>query len=80
MYVQVCSRPDLVFFNMDPLQIPIKSRTRPLEGSKESRALYERNYNVMPSNLEVVGCSDSNFVGCVDSKESMLGYIFTFVR
>ena len=27
-------------------------------------------------NLEVIGYSDSNFVGCVDSRKSTSGYIF----
>ena len=28
-------------------------------------------------NLEVIGYSDADFAGCVDTKKSTLGYIFT---
>lgn len=28
------------------------------------------------NNLEVIGYSDSDFVGCIDSRKSTLGYIF----
>ena len=29
-------------------------------------------------NLEIIGYSDSDFVGCVDSRKSTSGYIFMF--
>ena len=29
-------------------------------------------------NLEIIGYSDSNFDGCVDSRKSTSGYIFMF--
>ena len=30
--------------------------------------------------LEIMGYSDSNFAGCLDSKRSTSGYIFTLAR
>jgi hypothetical protein len=31
-------------------------------------------------NLEVIGYSDSDFVGCVDSQKSTSGYVFTLIN
>ena len=44
---------------------------RYLHGTKYYKLMYIRT-----SNLEVVSYSDSDFVGCVDSRKSTSGYIF----
>ena len=44
---------------------------RYLQGTKDYKLMYRRT-----SNLEVVGYSDSDFAGCVDSRKSTSGYIF----
>ncbi|RVW92737.1 Copia protein [Vitis vinifera] len=44
---------------------------RYLQGTKDYKLMYRRT-----SNLEVVGYSDSDFAGCVDSRKSTFGYIF----
>ncbi|KAL0378762.1 UNVERIFIED_CONTAM: Secreted RxLR effector protein [Sesamum radiatum] len=44
---------------------------RYLQGTKDYMLMYRRT-----ENLEVVGYSDSDFVGCVDSRKSTYGYIF----
>jgi hypothetical protein len=31
-------------------------------------------------NFEVIGYSDSDFVGCADSQKSTLGYVFTLAN
>ncbi|RVW57579.1 Retrovirus-related Pol polyprotein from transposon TNT 1-94 [Vitis vinifera] len=54
---------------------------RPLESCKESDEISSRNqrlqdYVQRTSNLEVVGYSDSDFAGCVDSRKSTSRYIF----
>ena len=43
-----------------------------MQGTKDFMLTYKRT-----DNLEIVGYSDSDFAGCVDSMRSMLGYIFT---
>jgi hypothetical protein len=32
------------------------------------------------NNLEVIGYSDADFVGCVDSQKSTLGYVFALTN
>ncbi|KAL6324389.1 hypothetical protein AAG906_012993 [Vitis piasezkii] len=48
-----------------------KKVMRYLQGTKDYKLMYRRT-----SNLEVVGYSDSDFAGCVDSRKSTSGYIF----
>ena len=43
-----------------------------MQGTKNFMLTY-----IKSDNLEVIGYSDSDFVGCVDSKKSTSGYIFT---
>ena len=52
----------------------VKKVMRYLQGIKYYKLMYIRT-----SNLEVVGYSDSDFVGCVDSHKSTSGYIFILV-
>ncbi|RVW94610.1 Retrovirus-related Pol polyprotein from transposon TNT 1-94 [Vitis vinifera] len=44
---------------------------RYVQGTKDYKLMYRQT-----SNLEVVGYSDSDFAGCVDSRKSTSGYIF----
>ncbi|RVX02371.1 Retrovirus-related Pol polyprotein from transposon TNT 1-94 [Vitis vinifera] len=48
-----------------------KKVMRYLQGTKDYKLMYRRT-----SNLEVVGYSDSDFAGCVDSRKSTSGYFF----
>ena len=45
-----------------------------LQGTKDYKLTYRRT-----NNLEVVGYSDLDFDGCVDSRKSTSGYIFILV-
>ncbi|RVW28380.1 Retrovirus-related Pol polyprotein from transposon TNT 1-94 [Vitis vinifera] len=51
-----------------------KKVMRYLQGTKYYKLMYRQT-----SNLEVVGYSDSDFFGCVDSRKSTSGYIFILV-
>ena len=48
-----------------------KKVLRYLQGTKDHMLTYRRS-----DHLEVIGYSDSDFVGCVDTRESTLGYVF----
>ncbi|KAL0462713.1 UNVERIFIED_CONTAM: Retrovirus-related Pol polyprotein from transposon TNT 1-94 [Sesamum latifolium] len=81
MYAQVCTRPDIAFavgmlgrFQSNPGLDHWRAANkvmRYLQGTKDYMLMYRRT-----ENLEVVGYSDSDFVGCVDSRKSTSGYIF----
>jgi hypothetical protein len=82
MYAQVCTRPDLAFVTgmlgryqsnpgLDHWKAS-KKALRYLQGTKNLMLTYKKS-----DNLEVVGYSDADFAGCVDSKKSTSGYIFT---
>ena len=81
MYAQVCTRPDIAFavgmlgrYQSNPgidHWRAAKKVMRYLQGTKDYKLMYRRT-----SNLEVVGYSDSDFAGCVDSRKSTSGYIF----
>ena len=47
---------------------------RYLQGTKDYKLMYRRT-----NNLVVVGYSDLDFAGCVDSRKSTSGYIFILV-
>ncbi|WKA06104.1 hypothetical protein VitviT2T_024022 [Vitis vinifera] len=81
MYAQVCTRPNIAFaigmlgryqsnLGLDHWKAA-KKVMRYFQETKYYKLMYRRT-----SNLEVVGYSDSNFVGCVDSRKSTSGYIF----
>ena len=85
MYAQVCIRPNLVFITgmlgryqsnpgMDHWKAA-KKALRYLQGTKGLMLTYKRS-----DNLEVVGYSDADFAGCVDTKKSTSGYIFTLAE
>ena len=84
MYAQVCTRPDIAFIiemlgryhsnpGLDHWKAA-KKVMRYLQGTKNYKLMYKR-----ANNLEVVGYSDSDFVGCVDLRKSTSGYIFILV-
>ena len=85
MYAQVCTRPDLAFITgmlgryqsnpgLDHWKAA-KKALRYLQGTKGLMLTYKRT-----DNLEVVGYSDADFAGCVDTKKSTLGYLFTLAE
>jgi len=82
MYAQVCTRPDLAFITgmlgryqsnpgIDHWKA-VKKALRYIQGTKDLMLTYKKS-----GNLEVVDYSDADFVGCVDTKKSTSGYIFT---
>uniref|UniRef100_A0A2N9EQW2 Reverse transcriptase Ty1/copia-type domain-containing protein n=1 Tax=Fagus sylvatica TaxID=28930 RepID=A0A2N9EQW2_FAGSY len=81
MYAQVYTRPDITFavgmlgrYQSDPgldHWRAAKKVMRYLQGTKDYMLMYR-----WTDNLEVIGYSDSNFVGCIDSRKSTSGYIF----
>jgi hypothetical protein len=84
MYAQVCTRPDLAFVTgmLDRYQKNpgvshwngIKKTLRYIQGIKGLMLTYERS-----DSLEIVGYLDSDFVGCLDTDRSTLGYVFKLV-
>ncbi|RVW98913.1 Retrovirus-related Pol polyprotein from transposon TNT 1-94 [Vitis vinifera] len=81
MYAQVCTRPDIAYIvgmlgrylsnpGMDHWK-KAKRVMRYLQRTKDYMLTYRRS-----SHLEIVGYSDSDFVGCLDSRRSTSGYIF----
>eukprot|EP00253_Pinus_taeda_P015417 PITA_15417 len=84
MFAQVCTRPDIAFvvgmlgrYQSDPgldHWRAAKKVMRYLQGTKDYMLMYR-----WTDNLEVIGYSDSDFAGCVDSCKSTLGYIFMMV-
>uniref|UniRef100_A0A2N9GN46 CCHC-type domain-containing protein n=1 Tax=Fagus sylvatica TaxID=28930 RepID=A0A2N9GN46_FAGSY len=80
MYAQVCTRPDITFavgmlgrYQSDPgldHWRAAKKVMRYLQGTKDYMLMYRRT-----DNLEVIGYSDSDFAGCIDSRKSTSGYI-----
>ena len=81
MYAQVCTRPDIAFIvgmlgryqsnpGMDHWRAA-KKVMRYLQETKDYMLMYRHT-----DNLDVIGYSDSDFAGCVDSRKSTSGYIF----
>ena len=81
MYAQVCTHPDIAFvvgvlgrYLSDPGQSHwkvAKKVLRYLQSTKDLMLTYRHT-----DTLEVVGFSDSNYVGYVDDKKSTSYYIF----
>ena len=81
MYAQVCTRPDIAFvvgvlgrYLSNPGMQHWKAAKcvmRYLKRTKGYMLTYQKS-----ENLEIIGYSDSDFVGCQDSKHSTFGYIF----
>ncbi|XP_074301184.1 secreted RxLR effector protein 161-like [Silene latifolia] len=83
--VQTCTRPDISFavgmlgryqsnLGMDHWK-DVKKVLRYLQSTKELMLTYKRS-----NNLEVIGYSDSDYAGCVDSRKSTFGYLFLLVE
>ncbi|KAL1194917.1 Retrovirus-related Pol polyprotein from transposon TNT 1-94 [Cardamine amara subsp. amara] len=80
-YVQTCTRPDISFavgvlgrYQSNPGMEHWKAAKkvlRYLQGTKEFMLTYRRS-----DSIEVVGYSDSDYAGCVDSRKSTFGYLF----
>jgi len=85
MYAQICTRPDISFatgmlgrYQSNPEMEHWKATKkflRYLQGTKDHLLTYKR-FN----HLELIGYSDSDFVGCVDTRKSTLGFVFLLVR
>ncbi|XP_075111848.1 secreted RxLR effector protein 161-like [Nicotiana tabacum] len=81
IYAQTCTRPDISFairmlgrYQSNPgidHWKAAKKVLRYLKGTKDYMLMYRRS-----KHLEVVGCSDSDFVGCIDTRKSTFGYLF----
>ncbi|RVW20741.1 Retrovirus-related Pol polyprotein from transposon TNT 1-94 [Vitis vinifera] len=81
MYAQVCTCPDIAYIvgmlgrylsnlGMDHWK-KVKQVMQYLQRTKDYMLTYHRS-----SHLEIVGYSDSDFAGCLDSRRSTSGYIF----
>ncbi|XP_031111850.1 secreted RxLR effector protein 161-like [Ipomoea triloba] len=80
-YVQVCTRPDIAFavgmlgrYQSNPgldHWRAAKKVMRYLKGTKDHMLVFKQT-----DLLDVIGYSDSDFAGCVDSRKSTSGYIF----
>ena len=84
MYAQVCTHLDIAYI-VDMLGrylsnpgkdhwIAAKRVMRYLQRTKDYMLTYQK-----PDQLEIIGYSDSDFVGCRDSMKSTLGYIYLLV-
>ena len=81
MYAQTCIRPDINFavgmlgrYQSNPEMDHWKAAKkvmRYLQGIKDFMLTFRRS-----DSLEVTGCSDSDFAGCIDSKKSTFSYLF----
>ncbi|XP_041004001.1 secreted RxLR effector protein 161-like [Juglans microcarpa x Juglans regia] len=84
MYAQFYTRPDIAVamgmlgrYQSDPglnHWRAAKKVIRYIQGTKDCMLMYR-----WTDNLEVIDYSDSDFVGCIDSRKSTLGYIFLMV-
>ena len=81
MYAQTCTRPDISFVvgmlgryqsnpGLDHWKAA-KKVLRYLQGTKDHILTYRRS-----NQLEVIGYSDSDYAGCIDTRKSTFGYIF----
>ena len=81
MYLQTCTRPDISFavgmlgrYQSNPGIDHWKAAKKVLwylQGTKDYMLMYRRS-----NHLEVIGYSDSDFAGCIDSRKSTFGYLF----
>jgi len=84
MYAQVCTRPDLAIatgmfgrYQKNPEKVHwvgVKKALHYCQGTKDLMLTYKRS-----DNLKVVGYTDANFAGCVDSRKSTSRYIYTLI-
>ena len=81
MYAQTCTRPDISFavgmlgrYQSNPgldHWKAAKKILRYLQGTKNHMLTYKSS-----DHLKVIGYSDSDFAGCVDTRKSTFGYLF----
>ena len=81
MYAQTCTRPDISFavgmlgrYQSNPgldHWKAAKKVLRYLQGSKDHMLTYKRY-----DHLEVIGYTDSDFAGCMDTRKSTFGYVY----
>jgi hypothetical protein len=81
MYAATCTRPDISFavgmlgrYQSNPgidHWKAAKKILRYLQGTKEYMLTYTRS-----NNLEVLGYSDSDYAGCIDTRKYTFGYVF----
>jgi hypothetical protein len=86
MYAQVYTRPDLAFVTGmlgryqknpgKPHWDGVKKALRYFQGSKGLMLTFKKS----DAPLEIVGYSDSDFAGCLDTEKSTSGYIFTLTN
>jgi hypothetical protein len=86
MYTQVCTRPELGFvigmlgrYQKNPSKPHwdgVKKVLRYLQGTKGLPLTYKKS----DASHEIVGYSDSDFTGCLDTEKSISGYIFTLTN
>ena len=81
MYLQTCTRPDISFVvemlgryqsnhGINHWKVTKKVLWY-FQGIKEYMLMY-----IISNHLEVIGYSNSNFVGCIDNRKSTFGYLF----
>ena len=84
VYLEVCTRPDIGFVigmlgryqsnsGLDHWKAA-KKVMRYLQGTKDYMLTYRQS-----AHLDLIGYSDADFAGCVDSRKSTSGYIFMIV-
>ena len=81
MYAQTCTRPDISFavgmlgrYQSNPSLEHWKAAKkvlRYLQGTKNHMLTYKKS-----DHLEMTGYTDSDFVGCVDTRKSTFGYVY----
>jgi len=81
MYAQTCTRPNISFavgmlgrYQSNPgldHWKAAKKVLRYLQGMKDHVLTYKRS-----DHLEVIGCTNSNFAGCVDTRKSTFSYVY----
>jgi len=81
MYAQTCTRPDISFavgmlgrYQSNPgldHWKAAKKVLRYLQGTKNHMLTYKRS-----GHLEVIGYTDSDFAGCIDTRKSTFGYVY----
>ena len=81
MYAQTCTRPNISFAigmlgryqsnpGLDHWKVA-KKVLRYLQETKKHMLTYKRS-----DHLQVIGYTDSDFVGCIDTRKSTFGYVY----
>ena len=85
MYAQVCTRPNIAYIvGMLGRYLSNSGMDRWKKAKRVMRYLQRTKYYMLTyrrsSHLEIVGYSDSDFAGCLDSRRSTSSYIFMLAR